>query len=96
MAKDVGVIERRRPALQSAEVVLRIEDLLVFSIRTRMRSDHLASQHHVDAVDGRLDGDGLESRRARHAVAVVVETHHLVLVGLGGLNDTRIEALLGE
>ena len=94
-AKDVGVIQRRRPPLQGAEVVLRIEDLLVFSIRTRMRGDHLAAEHHVDVVDGRLDGDGLESSRARHAVAVVVETHHLVLVGLGGLDDTRIEARLG-
>lgn len=76
--------------------MVRIEDLLVFSIRTRMRSDHLAPQHHVEAVAVGLDGDVLESRRTRHAVAVVVETHHLVLVGLGGLNDTRIEAPLGE
>jgi hypothetical protein len=75
--------------------MLWIEDLLVFSIRTRMRSDHLAPQHHVDAVDVGLDGDGPESRRARHAVAVVVETRHLVLVGLGGLDDTRIETRLG-
>jgi hypothetical protein len=95
-AKDVGVIERRRPALQGAEVVLRIEDLFVFAIRARMRRDHSASQHHVDAVDGRLDGHGLESSRTRHAIAIIVETHHLVLVGLGGLHDARIEALLGE
>lgn len=95
-AKDVGVIERRRPALQGAEVVLRIEDLLVLAVGARMRGDHLAAEHHCDAVDGRLDGDGLERSRARHAVAVVVETHHLVLVGLGGLNETRMEALLGE
>jgi hypothetical protein len=95
-AKDVGVIQRRRPALQAAEVVLGIEDLLVPAVATRMRGDHLAAEHHVNAVDGRLDGDGLESSRARHAVAVIVETHHLVLVGLGGLDDTRMEALLGE
>jgi hypothetical protein len=95
-AKDVGVIERRWPALQGAEVVLRIEDLLVLAVRARMRGDHVAAEHHVDAVDGRLDGDGLKSRRARHAVAVVVETHHLVLVGLGGSDDTRMEARLGE
>jgi hypothetical protein len=96
MAKDVSVIERRWPALQGAEVVLRIENLLVLAVRARMRGDHLAAQHHVDAVDGRPDGHGLESRRTRHAVTVVVETHHLVLVGLGGLNDTRMEVRLGE
>jgi hypothetical protein len=95
-AKDVGVIERRRPALQSAEVVLGIEDLLVLAVRARMRGDHLAAQHYRDAVDGGLDGHRLESRGTRHAIAVVVETHHLILVGLGGLNDTRIEARLGE
>jgi len=94
-AKDVGVIQRRRPALQGAEVVLRIEDLLVLTVRTWMHGDHLAAEHHGDAVDGRLDGHGLERRRPRHAVAVVVETHHLVLVGLGWLHDTRIETLFG-
>jgi hypothetical protein len=95
-AKDVGVIERRRPVLQGAEVVLRIENLLVLAIRTRMRGNHLAAMHHVDAVDGRLDGHGLKSRRARHAVAVVVEAHHLVLVDFGGLNDTRMEVRHGK
>lgn len=95
-AKDVGVIERRWPALQGAKVVLRIENLLVLAVRTRMRGNHLAAEHHVDVVDGGLDADGLESRRARHAVAVVVKTHHLILVGLGGLDDARVEALLSE
>lgn len=96
VAKDMGVIERRRPTLQGAEVVLRIEDLLMQAVGTRMRGDHLAAEHHVDAVDGRPDGHRLESRRTRHAVAIVVEAHHLVLVGLGGLDETRIEGRLGQ
>lgn len=94
-AKNVGVIQPCRPALQSAQVVLRIEDLLVLAVATRMTRDYLAASHDVDAVDVRFDGHGLESRRTRHAVAVVVETHHLVLVGLGRLDDTGIEAVLG-
>jgi len=95
-AKDFGVIERRRPVLQSTQVVLRIEDLLVLGVGTWMRGDHSAAQHHVDAVDIRFDADSLECRRPRHAVAVIVETHHLILVGLGGLNDARIEAPFDE
>jgi hypothetical protein len=94
--KDVGVIERRRPALQGDEVVLRIEDLLVLAVRARMRGDQAAAEHYVDVVDVGLDDDRLESSRSRHTVAVVVETHHLVLVGLGGLDDRRIEARLDE
>lgn len=94
--KHIGMVECRRPALQGAQVVLRIEDLLVFAIGTRMRRDDLVAEHDVDAVDSGLDRDALERRRTRHAVAVVVETHQLVLVGLGGLDDTRIEARLGE
>jgi len=31
-AKDVGVIERRRSVLQGAEVVVWIEDLLMFAV----------------------------------------------------------------
>jgi hypothetical protein len=95
-AKDVGVIERRRPVLQSTQVVLRIEDLLVSAVGTWMHGNYLRAPHHVDAVDISFNRDGLECRRPRHAVAVIVETHHLILVGLGGLSDARIEGRLGE
>jgi hypothetical protein len=89
--KDVGVIQRRRPALQGTQVMVRIEDLLVLAVRTRMRGDHLATQQYLDAVDVGFDADGLERRRTRHAVAIVVEAHHLILVGLGGLHEAGIE-----
>lgn len=35
-AKDVGVVQRRRPTPQRVQVMPRIEDLLVFAVRTRV------------------------------------------------------------
>jgi hypothetical protein len=95
-AEDVGMIERRRPVLQRAQIMLRVEDLLVFPVGTGVRSDDLAAQHHGDALDVHLDGHRLKSGRAGHAVTVVVEAHHLILVHLGRLDDARIEAVLGQ
>jgi hypothetical protein len=76
--------------------MVRIENLLVLAVTARVRGDHLAAQNDVDAVDVGLDRHGLERRRARHAVAVVVEARHLILVDLGRLRDARIEALVGQ
>lgn len=90
--KDVGVIERCRPVQQGTQIVVRVEDLLVLGIRPRMRGDHLTASHHVDAIHINFDADGLERGRPRHTVAIGVETHHLVLVHFGGLNEARIEA----
>lgn len=92
-AKDVGVIERRRSAPQGAQIMLRIEDLLVLAVTARMRGQDLIAQDDVDALDVGLDRHRLKSRRTRHAVAVVVEADHLVLVGLGRLHDARVEVL---
>jgi hypothetical protein len=95
-AEDIGVIERRWLELQSFQIMLRIEDLLVFPVGTRVRRDDLAAQHHVDALDIGLDRHRLKSGGARHAVTVIVQAHHLILVDLGRLNDARIEARFGQ
>jgi hypothetical protein len=94
--EDVGVIQRCRPALQRAEVVLRVEDLLVLAVAARVRRNHLTAEHDVDALHVALDRHRLEGGRARHAVAVVVEAGHLVLVHLGRLADARVEGALGK
>jgi hypothetical protein len=95
-AEDVGVVERRRPALQRLQVVLRIEDLLVLRVAARVGGDHLTAEHYLDALDVGLDRHGLESGTARHAVAVVVEADHLVLVGLGWLDQAGVEGMSGQ
>jgi hypothetical protein len=94
-AEDVGVVQRRRPTVQPVEIVLRIEDLLVPAVRARVRRDHLATQHHVDALDVSLDRHRLEGGSARHAVAVGLVADHLVLIDLGRLGDTGIEGQRG-
>jgi hypothetical protein len=82
-AKHFGVVECRRPTLQCFQVMTRIEHLLVPAVTPRVRRDHLASQHHLDAFDVDLDRDALERGRARHAVAIGVHADRLVLIHLG-------------
>ena len=94
--EDVGVVERRRPALQGAQIMLRVEDLLVLAVAARVRGDHPAAEHDVDAVDVALDRHRLEGGRARHAVAVVVEAGHLEFIDLGRLADARIEGMIRQ
>jgi hypothetical protein len=90
-AKNIGMIQSRRPPLETFQIVVWHQDLLVPAIRARVGGDHLTSQHDVDAVHVGLDGHLLKGGQARHAVAVGVEAHHLVLIDLGRLKQTRIE-----
>jgi hypothetical protein len=94
--KHIGVIQRRRPSLQRAQIMMRIEDLLVFAVRARMRGDHLTAQHDGHLLDVGLDRHCLKSRTARHAIAVMVETHCLVFVGAARLHDAGIEGMLRQ
>lgn len=95
-AEDVGMVQRRGPALQRAQVVLRVKDLLLPVVTARVRGHDLAPQHHVDPLDIQLDGHGLEGGGAGHAIAVVVAADHLVLVHLGRLHDARVEGTVRE
>jgi hypothetical protein len=92
-AKDVGMVQGRRPTIQPVEIVRRIEDLLVTAVGTRLRGDHVVPQHHVDALDAGLDRHGLEGGLTGHAVAVGLVTDHLVLIDLGRVENTGIEPL---
>jgi hypothetical protein len=71
----------------------RIEHLLVLTVATRMRRDHLAALHDLDLLDIGFDRDDLEGGAARHAITVAVVTHHLVLVRLGRLQHAGIEGV---
>jgi hypothetical protein len=90
-AKDVGVVQGRRPAPETLEIVLRSQDLLVPTVATRVHGDHLTPQHHLDTIDIDLDGHLLKGSGARHAIAVGVEAHHLVFVHLRRLIQAGIE-----
>lgn len=58
-----------------------------------MAGDHLTPQHHLDALHVSFDGHLLESGKARDAVAVGVEAHHLVLIDLGRPVQARIKGV---
>lgn len=93
-AKDVGVVQRRWPAVEAVHIVFRKQDLLVPAIGARVCGDRFAPQHHFDAVHVNLDGDLLKSGRPGHAVTVGVTTHLLVLIDLGRLIEAGIERVL--
>jgi hypothetical protein len=90
-SEHVRMIQGGGATRQRVQVVTRVEHLRVRGVRTRVRRNHLITVHDVDALDIRLDRDGLEGRRTRHAIAVAVATHHLVLVHLGRLVQAGIE-----
>ena len=92
VAVDVGVIQCCRLARQRHQIVQGIEHLLVVRVRAPMVSNHLAGGHDVHVGHIRLDGHVLKGVHARHAVAVAIEVHRLVLVHAGGPLQTRIES----
>jgi hypothetical protein len=94
--KDVGMVQRRRSALQRVQVMPRVEHLLVLAIATRVRGDHLSALHDVQPCDISFDRYHPEGRRRRHAVAIAVVADHLVLVGLGRLQHAGIEGIIGQ
>lgn len=93
MPKDVGMVQCRRPPLEGFQVMPRIEDLLVLAVTAGVRCDHLAAMYDLDMLDIGFDRDDLEGGGARHAIAVRIVAHHLVLVGLGGLHHAGIEGV---
>jgi hypothetical protein len=95
-AKDIRVVERCRAALQCFQVMTRVEHLLVPAVTARLRRDDFAAAHHLDAVDVDLDRDVLERGRARHAVAIGVDTDRLIFVHPGRLHQAGIEGTFGE
>jgi len=84
VAVDVGVIQCRRLARQRHQIVQGIEHLLVVPVGAPMVSNHPAGGHDVHVGHVRLDGHVLKGVHARHAVAVAIEVHRLVLVHAGG------------
>ena len=95
-AKDVGMVQSRGPTVQAVQIVCWIEDLLMPAIAARVRGDHLAAQHHLDALDVGFDRHGLEGRRAGHAVAIGLVADHLVLIDLGRLEETGSNGCAGR
>ena len=96
VAVDRGVIQRRRPPRQGDKVVVRVEDLLAATVAAWMLGHDLASGHDGDVSDIGLDRDRLESLGVRHAVAVVLEAHGLVLVDLRRLGHAGIKGVCGQ
>jgi hypothetical protein len=91
LAVDIGVIESRRLAPECHQVMQRIKDLHPWCVRARVMSDDLTAGHDLDMMHVTFDGHGLERKATRHAVAVPIEAHRLILVHLGRLPDGGVE-----
>lgn len=91
VAEDVGVIQRRRLAAEDFQVMKRVEVLLESAVQARMPGHDLVAGHDDDLVNIALHRHGAKGVAARHAVAVAVETHRLVLVHLRRLRDAGVE-----
>jgi hypothetical protein len=91
--KNIGMVERRRPSPQAGQVMHRIEDLLVLPIAARVPCHHCSARDDVEVVHVALDGHRAERVRTRHAVAVAVELHGLVLIDLGRSHDAGIKGM---
>ena len=96
LSVDVGVVERRRLATQCHQVMQRIQHLHPLGIGAWVLGDALAAGHDLDMMHVTLDSHGLERKPTRHAVAVPIEAHGLILVHLGRLPDGGVERLRGQ
>ena len=96
LAKDVGVIESRRPPLQRCQVMDRLEHITARFVTALVAGNHLAGNNNFHSVGVGFDRCRLKSVLLRHAVTHAVETGRLVLVDLGRLIDARIERRLWQ
>jgi len=93
ITEHVGMVQRRRPAAQTGQIMQRLQYLLVLPIRAHMPGHHLGAGHDLDVVYVTLDRDRAKSVGPRHAVAVGVELHGLVLIDFGWPHNTGIKGL---
>ena len=93
VAEDIGVIQRRRFAAEDFQVMKRVEVLLETAVQARMPRHDLVAGHDDDLVHVALHRHGPKGVAARHAVAVAVEAHGLILVHLRRLRDAGVERI---
>src|SRR5207249_2589509 len=93
---DRSVLQRGGPTPQGCQIVQRIKNLLVPAVAAFMPRHHLPARYHLDLADVAFDRYRLIGATTRHAVAVAVEMHRLVLIDLGRLHDAGVEGIRGQ
>lgn len=88
-----GVIQGRRTATEDRQIVPGFDDPFVPGIAALMAGNDAGAADDLDPIHIGLDRYGLEGPTPRHAVAVRLEPHRLVLVDLRRLGYERIEGL---
>ena len=93
MAIDRRMVQTGWFSAQTLQIVQGIEDLMAMLIAPLMPGHNPPFGHDLHPVHVALDGHGREGIRPRHAVAVAVKGHGLVLVHLARLIDAGIETM---
>lgn len=88
-----GVIQGRRTATEDRQIVPGLDDPFVPGIAALMAGNDAGAADDLDPIHIGLDRYGFERPAPRHAVAVRLEPHRLVLVDLRRLRYERIEGL---
>ncbi len=96
VAKDIGMIQGCRLAPQHREIVQGVEDHLALLIATSMPGDDLVAGHDSHLINVALDCHRAEGPGPRHAVAIAVELHRLILVHLGRLLNAGVKGALRQ
>ncbi len=96
VAVDVRVIEVSWLHAERRQVVQRIKHLLALAVGPVALGDSLAVAADLDAIDVRPHRDRGEGMPPRHAVAVLLPSHRLVLVDLAELAHRGVERALRQ
>lgn len=91
-AVDRRVVQAGRLALEHCQVMQGVEHLLATVVRSFVLGNHLSLGHHHDAIHIGFHRHRGKRITPRHAVAILLPGHRLVLVDLAGLFDGCIEA----
>lgn len=94
-AEHPAVIQTAGLARQGRQIVHRVQDRLMPSVRANVRGDDLALMHHSYLIHVGFDRHRVKRSAARNAVAVGLQQHRLILVDHAGAQDARAELVSG-
>lgn len=96
IAVQGSMIQSRRLGCQRHQEMPWIEDALPAVVTAWVVGNHLPLGHDGDAVDVSFHRHRGKGEAARHAIAVAVETHRLVLIDTPGLVYAGVEVAWGQ
>ncbi len=85
------MIQGRRPATQNGQIMTWFYDPFPAAVASRVLGNHPIGRDHVNPIDIGFNRHRGEGPATGNAVAIGVESHHLILIDLRRFRDERIE-----